>query len=52
MTGQSLVGVNSADDDEAAIDILADLFLDYLLSQHAGKMHPPDVHIDKAPERS
>lgn len=51
-TGQSLVGVNSADDDDAAIDVLADLFLNYLLSQQAAKVQPSDVHIDKAPERS
>lgn len=45
-----LCGVNSADDDDAVIDTLAGLFLDYLLSQHASKMRPADVHIDKVEE--
>lgn len=44
---RSLCGVNSADDDSTVIDSLADLFLDYLLAQHASKTRSSDVHIDK-----
>lgn len=48
----ALCGVNSADDDSTVIDSLADLFLDYLLAQHASKAGPPDVHIDETGRRS